>query len=132
MLARGGRRERVWQLTYAVGLLGVVGIGWASNIAVAIGAVLAWGLGGGANWVIAAERMAALGPDRYMARLSAIDQVAMIVAMTSAVVLLAVWLELGGTLGVGVVGLAGLGAVGWVGLQPRSVPARTGARPTAA
>ncbi len=132
VLARGGRRERVWQLTYVVGLLGVVALGAASTVGLAVTAAFAWGVGGGANWVISAERMATLGPDRFMARLGAIDQVAMIAAMTFSVVALASWVELGGNLGAGVLALVGLAAVGWLALQRRSVAPRPNARASAA
>lgn len=132
VLQTGARRELVWQSTYALGLVGVVALGFASGVGVAVVAVFAWGIGGGANWVICAERIAALGPDRYMARLGAIDQVAMIVAMTVAVLVLAGWVELGGSLGAGVLGLSGLAAVGWLELVRHSRALRSDVHPTAA
>jgi predicted MFS family arabinose efflux permease len=48
----------------------------------AIFAVVLWGIGSGGNWVLSSERIATLGPDHLMGRLTALDHIGMTAAMT--------------------------------------------------
>lgn len=80
---------------------------------------LAWGMGGGANWVLSSAALQRLAPDRYVGRLSGLDELATTFAMVLGGFLGAAALEAGAGLGAGALlgALAGLGA--WVGLSVR-------------
>jgi MFS family permease len=123
-VGRGADRGRTWHVVYALGLLGMVGFAMAPGVALALLAAVAWGVGSGGNWVLSAERIAALSPDGMMARLNGLDQISMIVGQTLGVTLLAVWLTSGHTVTSGVTILAIVAAVAWLGLSraPRNVP----------
>ncbi|MEM6988981.1 MAG: MFS transporter [Myxococcota bacterium] len=112
-LGRGGSRAKMWTLAYAAGLLGMAAFASTGGFAIAIVAVVAWGIGSGANWVLSGERIAALGPDPLQARLNAIDQISMIAGQTLGVGLLALWLDAGGTAGGGVGVLVVVAALAW-------------------
>lgn len=115
-LGRGRRRSPIWHGMYYVGLISMVAFAAADSIGIAVVAVVLWGVASGANWVLSSERIAALGPDPMLARLNALDQIAMIVGQTLGVGLLALWLHSGGTTTAGVGLLATIAAVAWLGI----------------
>ncbi|MBL4686975.1 MAG: MFS transporter [Nannocystaceae bacterium] len=112
-LSRNGMRARLWTGAYVAGLLGMLGFAAADSLGTALLAVVAWGVGSGANWVLSGERIAVLVPDRLQARLNAVDQISMILGQTLGVVLLAAWLTGGGSAATGVGLLAAVAAVAW-------------------
>lgn len=103
----------------------------ADGLVLALVAVVVWGIGSGGNWVVSTERIASLGPDALMARIGALDNVAMIAGQTLGVVALALWVKAGASLVVGVGALALLAAGAWawlsVDVAPRLEPEDSGA-----
>ena len=116
-LRAGARRGPVWSAIYLAALLGMVAFAAADGLVLALVAVVVWGIGSGGNWVVSTERIASLGPDALMARLGALDNVAMIAGQTIGVVALALWVESGASLVVGVGALALLAAGAWIWLS---------------
>ncbi|WP_438005323.1 MFS transporter [Sorangium sp. So ce321] len=86
---------------------------WAALLAV----VLAWGLGSGANWVLSSSEIQRLSPDRFVGRLSAIDNLALTVGLCAALLGGAVLVER--TSAPGAAAWLGLGAgvLAWLGSQ---------------
>ncbi|WP_437829676.1 MFS transporter [Sorangium sp. So ce1153] len=84
---------------------------WAALLAV----VLAWGLGSGANWVLSSSEIQRLSPDRFVGRLSAIDNLALTVGLCAALLGGAVLVER--TSAPGAAAWLGLGAgvLAWLG-----------------
>jgi len=107
----------MWSAVYVAALVGMVAFAAADGVVVALVAVVVWGIGSGGNWVVSTERIASLGPDALMARLGALDNVAMIAGQTIGVVALAAWVDAGGSLLVGVTALAVLAAGAWAWLS---------------
>ena len=116
-LRGGARRGPVWSTIYLAALVGMVAFAAADGLVLALVAVVVWGIGSGGNWVVSSERIAALGPDAFMARLGALDHVSMIAGQTIGVVALALWVGAGASLFAGVTILALLAAAAWAWLS---------------
>lgn len=98
----GGDRVRFWRVAVWVGLAGTVVVGFANHPLVLVLAALTWGIGGGTNWVVSNEQFQSRTADSILARTSALDQVGSIVGMTVGVAAVALLVESGTTLGIGV------------------------------
>ena len=127
---RGGDPLRWWAGSYALGLGGMVAFAWAPGWPALVLGALGWGIGLGANWVLSTEQLQSRAPDAILARLSAVDHLAFIVAQTLGVTLAAVT----ATTGVGDAPAVLLAAItaftGFSWLSGR-MPARARARVTA-
>ncbi|WP_437645553.1 MFS transporter [Sorangium sp. So ce362] len=99
------------------GELAATGAAWVTFAAIAAFAVtrhaaaliavaLVWGLGSGANWVLSSAEIQRLSPDRFVGRLSAIDNLVLTVGLCAT--------SLGGAVLVERVGVPG--AAAWLGL----------------
>jgi hypothetical protein len=99
------------------GELAAAGAAWVTFAAIAAFSVtrhaaalmavaLVWGLGSGANWVLSSAEIQRLSPDRFVGRLSAIDNLALTVGLCAT--------SLGGAVLVERVGVPG--AAAWLGL----------------
>ncbi|WP_437753841.1 MFS transporter [Sorangium sp. So ce1389] len=86
---------------------------WAALLAV----VLAWGLGSGANWVLSSSEIQRLSPDRFVGRLSAIDNLALTVGLCAALLGGAVLVEQVGAPGAAAWLGLGAGVLAWLGSQ---------------
>jgi MFS family permease len=73
---RGGSVERAGVVAIAVALCAMAAFSLGLPAILAVPVVLAWGLGGGSNWVLTSASLQRLAPDRYMGRLSAVDDLA--------------------------------------------------------
>lgn len=82
-----------------------------------LGVALVWGLGSGANWVLSSAEIQRLSPDRFVGRLSAIDNLILTVGLCATSIGGAVLVERVGVPGVaGWLGL-GAGVVAWAGVR---------------
>ncbi|XYH95769.1 MFS transporter [Sorangium sp. So ce1128] len=82
-----------------------------------LGVVLAWGLGSGANWVLSSSEIQRLSPDRFVGRLSAIDNLALTVGLCAALLGGAVLVEQVGAPGAAAWLGLGAGVLAWLGSQ---------------
>jgi MFS family permease len=105
-------RVAVW--TYFVGVAMLSGVGhWAALLV----ATLAWGMGGGGNWVLSSAAIQRLSPESYVGRLSAIDNLAWTTAMCLAALGGAALVDRTGVHGASAwLGLA-VGAGAWIGVR---------------
>ncbi|WP_437935894.1 MFS transporter [Sorangium sp. So ce341] len=106
LVRRGLRGElaatgAVWMTFAAIAAFSVTG-----HAAALIAVALVWGLGSGANWVLSSAEIQRLSPDRFVGRLSAIDNLVLTVGLCAT--------SLGGAVLVERVGVPGVAA--WLGL----------------
>jgi hypothetical protein len=97
----------------------------------ALVAVLAWGTGSGANWVLTTTRIQERGPTSFLGRLLALDSLSFTVGMTASAFSAAIFLERGVALSSTVLGFALFGVLAWCALVlsgNRLPAARTGER----
>lgn len=118
-VGRGADVTSMWRAAYWLGLCGTAAIGFASGPWALVLASLVWGLGGGANWVVSTEQMQRHTPDWILARTSALDQIGMTVGMTLGVMGVALAVDAGFGLGVGMLGAVVPAGVGWLLLDQR-------------
>lgn len=112
-VGRGFDRVRMWRVAVWVGFVGVVGVGAFASPWLLLLASFVWGIGGGTNWVVSTEQMQRLTPDGVLARTSALDQIGMTIAMAAGVLALALAVEGGMALGVGVLLVVAPATVAW-------------------
>ncbi|WP_437722396.1 MFS transporter [Sorangium sp. So ce861] len=106
LVRRGLRGElaatgAVWMTFAAIAVFSVTG-----HAAALIAVALVWGLGSGANWVLSSAEIQRLSPDRFVGRLSAIDNLMLTAGLCAT--------SLGGAVLVERVGVPGVAA--WLGL----------------
>lgn len=112
-VARGVDRVRMWRVAIWVGFVGVLGVGLLGSPWLLLAASFLWGIGGGTNWVVSTEQMQRLTPDGVLARTSALDQIGMTVAMTAGVFGLALAVDGGIDLGLGVLLVVAPATAAW-------------------
>ena len=78
---------------------------------------LLWGMGSGANWVLSSSALQRLSPDRYIGRLSSVDDLATTATMVGGAFIGAAVLENDAGALAAVLGGAVLGLLSWVGLS---------------
>jgi MFS family permease len=117
MVRRGmpsGHAARIAVWTYFAGIVMLSGVGhWAALLV----AALAWGMGGGGNWVLSSAAIQRLSPESFVGRLSAIDNLAWTTAMCLAALGGAALVDRTGAHGASAwLGLA-VGAGAWAGAR---------------
>ncbi|XXX74772.1 MFS transporter [Sorangium sp. So ce134] len=110
------------------GELAATGAAWVTFAAIAafsvtrhaaalIAVALVWGLGSGANWVLSSAEIQRLSPDRFVGRLSAIDNLVLTVGLCATSLGGAVLVERVGVPGAAAWLGLGAGVVAWIGAQ---------------
>ncbi|WP_437333451.1 MFS transporter [Sorangium sp. So ce394] len=110
------------------GELAATGAAWTTFAAIAafsvtqhaaalIAVALVWGLGSGANWVLSSAEIQRLSPDRFVGRLSAIDNLVLTVGLCATSLGGAVLVERVGAPGVAAWLGLGAGVLAWIGSQ---------------
>ncbi|WP_437672944.1 MFS transporter [Sorangium sp. So ce131] len=85
--------------------------------AVLLGVAFVWGLGSGANWVLSSSELQRLSPDRFVGRLSAVDNLALTIGLCATMLGGAVVAErIEAPASAAWIGL-GAGVLAWIGLE---------------
>ncbi|KYG10324.1 MFS transporter permease [Sorangium cellulosum] len=117
LVRRGLRGElaatgAAWMTFAAIAAFSVTG-----SAAALIAVALVWGLGSGANWVLSSAEIQRLSPDRFVGRLSAIDNLVLTVGLCATSLGGAVLVERVGVPGVAAWLGLGAGVLAWIGSQ---------------
>ncbi|WP_437912852.1 MFS transporter [Sorangium sp. So ce302] len=117
LVRRGLRGERaatgaVWVTFGAIAVFAVT-----RHPAALLAVVLVWGLGSGANWVLSSTEIQRLSPDRFVGRLSAVDNLALTVGLCAALLGGAFLVERAGVPSASAWLGLGAGVVTWLGAQ---------------
>ncbi|KYF88685.1 MFS transporter permease [Sorangium cellulosum] len=117
LVRRGLRGElaatgAAWMTFAAIAAFSVTG-----HAAALIAVALVWGLGSGANWVLSSAEIQRLSPDRFVGRLSAIDNLVLTVGLCATSLGGAVLVERVGVPGVAAWLGLGAGVLAWIGSQ---------------
>jgi hypothetical protein len=81
MVRRGTPIGRAAGIAAWTAFLGIAALSGAGHWAALLAATLAWGMGGGGNWVLSSAEVQRLSPESFVGRLSAIDNLAWTTAM---------------------------------------------------
>lgn len=97
----------------ALTMVGVALLPLVGSAPLVIAASLAWGMGGGSNWVLSSEGLQRLAPDAMMGRLASVDELATTTSAVLGALLAAEIIERTGSIGAAAMVASAIGGAMW-------------------